>query len=515
MSQPFSRRRFLKSSATGAVLLSGSPLDELFSGGRLAAAQAQVNPSLVQLRPEIAPLVNLIDRTPRERCVAMLLDQLRAGVPFRELLAAAFLYAIGRQGHHSVYLVHAAYQMSQDARPEDRLLPLFWGLDVMKEHIGRFQYGPVPPLGGTLPSAERAGVELDEAMQTWDSERAERAIIALSRSQGAQATMDRLWHYGARDWSFIGHLPIAVANACRTLQTIGWQHAEPVLRYVVRELHIRNTNKTEGQPYEVNRELIRKGFRKLPAGWAGASSDPAATQELLTVIRRGRWQPASTWVLERLIEGKIQAGTAWDAVHLAAAEFMVRFRLGGRRITNRALHSNTSANALHYAFRACADPETRCLILLQAVAWVTAFLENERGRQMLRNLTITAIPPAQTPASIPEATEAIFSALPRRGFQDEIEDRTGQDTACQMTFAFLQEPANVSPFLRNARQLLCRKATINSHDLKFPVAVFEDAHWVHARWRPHLLAASVHFLHGSRSEDNAAVREAREALRTP
>ena len=36
--------------------------------------------------------------------------------------------------------------------------------------------------------------------------------------------------YGARDFRDIGHKAIYVANAWRTLQTIGWQHAEPVLR---------------------------------------------------------------------------------------------------------------------------------------------------------------------------------------------------------------------------------------------------------------------------------------------
>ena len=36
-----------------------------------------------------------------------------------------------------------------------------------------------------------------------------------------------------------------------------------------------------------------------------------------------------------------------------------------------------------------------------------------------------------------------------------------------------------------------------------------------AEWRPNLLAASVHYLHGTRMGDSAAVREAREGLSHP
>ncbi len=38
-----------------------------------------------------------------------------------------------------------------------------------------------------------------------------------------------MWEYGARDFRNIGHKAIYAANAWRTLQAIGWRHAEPVL----------------------------------------------------------------------------------------------------------------------------------------------------------------------------------------------------------------------------------------------------------------------------------------------
>ena len=54
--------------------------------------------------------------------------------------------------------------------------------------------------------------------------------MPLARSTGAAEVMELFWRYGARDFRDIGHKAIFVANSYRTLQTIGWRHAEPVLR---------------------------------------------------------------------------------------------------------------------------------------------------------------------------------------------------------------------------------------------------------------------------------------------
>jgi hypothetical protein len=42
--------------------------------------------------------------------------------------------------------------------------------------------------------------------------------------------------------------------------------------------------------------------------------------------------------------------------------------------------------------------------------------------------------------------------------------------------------------------------------------MFEDLQHVTPAWRPHLLAGTVHFLHGPQSADNEAVAKARQFL---
>src|SRR6266853_4952004 len=81
-----------------------------------------------------------------------------------------------------------------------------------------------------LPAAHKARQAFAEAMDNWDEAGADVAVTGLARTAGAQEMFEIFCRYGARDFREIGHKAIYVANGWRTLQAIGWQHAEPVLR---------------------------------------------------------------------------------------------------------------------------------------------------------------------------------------------------------------------------------------------------------------------------------------------
>ena len=107
------------------------------------------------------------------------------------------------------------------------------------------------------------------AMESWDIERAERAVVSLARSRSAGEIFAMLWRYGARDYRNIGHKAIFVANTFRTLQIIGWQHAEPVLRSLI--LGLLDFNKEQqmngyalgDQCYPANLERVKDSFPRL------------------------------------------------------------------------------------------------------------------------------------------------------------------------------------------------------------------------------------------------------------
>ena len=70
-----SRRDFLNAVAGAGLWIEAGGFNALLPFGPRSQAEARVTPDIVQLRPEIEPLVRLIERTPqnpREKCVEML-----------------------------------------------------------------------------------------------------------------------------------------------------------------------------------------------------------------------------------------------------------------------------------------------------------------------------------------------------------------------------------------------------------------------------------------------------------
>jgi hypothetical protein len=502
--------------ATAGAALGLADFAALGPLGPTNADEAKVSPDLVQFSPDIEPVVRLIERTPQDQCVAAVVEQLRKGLPYRHFLAALYLAAIraarwhgdGIHGYdHSAYVVHSAYQLSLDLPCGEQLLPAFYALSGFKG--GQKAYPNkkgTPALTGKLPPADKALDELHTALREWDSDRAERAIVSLARSKGSTEVLEPLWHYAGRDWGFIGHMAILVANSSRLLETIGWQHAEHVLRYVVQGLAgwgREHAHHSDVQPYWANLQRIETVIRRLPGNWAEAQGNAGLTKDLLTLLREGKGDEACNLAVRHLADGTARAGAVWDAVHLAAGELVLSSKPHNawRPINSAALHSNTAANALHYAFRASGKEDTRLLLTLQAVAWLDLYRKGViSGKCLVRPVDITAL----TGAKLPDRPEAAVDTI--------LATRTAQpQEAARLAFAFAQRH-RPEPLLRAARRLMPVKSSGDPHDIKFPVAIFEDLDLVSPGWRPHLVAAAAFSFWGSDRPDLPVMQQVREAL---
>src|SRR5262245_42660172 len=94
------RRRFLQGVAgTASLCLAGVP------GLRgLTALAAEPPPEKVRFGKDLEPVVRLIEETPREKCVAVFVNELRRGLSYRRFLAAAFFAGVRKKhSHHEVY----------------------------------------------------------------------------------------------------------------------------------------------------------------------------------------------------------------------------------------------------------------------------------------------------------------------------------------------------------------------------------------------------------------------------
>ena len=171
---------------------------------------------------------------------------------------------------------------------------------------------------------------------------------------------------------------------------------------------------------------------------------------------------------------------------------------------------------MRFGFSLVDVPATRLLNLLQAASWVADFFVLDSKRDgLLRDMNLVEL---VADVREPHATMAdVFVHLPYKAkeyYQKHVDERVASDEACRMAFSLLGDPTNQRDFLRTARSLLCMKASLDPHDIKYPAAAFEDAFLVSPEWRPHLLASSVHALHGTKSDDSPVLVQAREALKS-
>ena len=482
----------------------------------LTRAQAQAAPDLVRFSPEIEPLVRQIESVEREKCAEWLAAQMQRGTPYRHLLAAVFLAGVRNVNPrppgfalHCVFLAHAAHQLSMEAPPDVRALPLFFVLDDFKAAQARDagqktgDYS-MRALSGGIVSPHQASVEFAAAMDAWDSERAERAAAALARFSGPTEAFENFWRYGARDYRNIGHKAIFVANANRTLQTIGWQHGEPVLRSVALALldfgreQSMNGFALNDQCFAGNEKRVRDTFARLPAEWTGAANGTAETRGLLKTIRTASVDEACAETSARLAKGSLRAGAVWEAVHLSAAE--LRMRASGAN-TFAGVHAVTAANGLHAAYLAAADPRLRFLLLLQGVGWMGQFRQFAEAKpEHLQRLAIDELEPAA--GGTGPAIEETLAAIPAK-----------PATAAALILRLADRPDTRRTYLNSVLRHSITKAD-EVHFYKYLVSLLETLPLVSAAWQPHLLAATAYYAKGAGDPEPAWAQRTREALRT-
>lgn len=514
MNSKTTRRSFIGSAS--ACLGAGIP--DLGNLGCLCAIERE--PLNVTLNSEIAPLVRLIENTPRERSVAMMIDELKKGTSRNQFVAAMFLASarINVSPHH-VFMIYASLRLSNEMEPANQFLPLFWALDTL--YYGRRDGDRFPPVKVSKSVSDTQAIQgLHAAMDNFDVEKAESAVVALARSTNPKAAMSELWKYAGRDDSFIGHRAIALVNSWRVLETIGWQHAEPMFQFVVRQL---NDGENRHRQHESNWHRSSARFNEIPVGWESAQTDPILTLELFEVMRTEEEGAACEAAFKMLATGKVKAGSIWDAIYLLGADFMIRYPQS-QDIGTTPLHTNTSANALRFAFDECGDLRIRMYTLLAAVAWATKFYQAERmtpeGRTWMRDMKITDLPIHEVGDREEEAVAEIFALQPKRRHDERQKEiltgregaREEQDKVGELAFAYANKFPDHSQYFQTARLLTSMKSTQDAHDVKFPAAIFENYGQVNPKWRPHLIAASSHYMHGTQMPDNPAVREAKSLL---
>ena len=503
-----SRRRFLHGT-TGAVLAGSMAASWPFPA--VHAQETKLEPGRVRFTPEIEPIVRLIERTPRAEAIEVLAHRVRNGLSYKNFLAALFLAGIRNVNpqppgfkFHCVFIIHSCHYLAQMGPPEERFVPLFYALeDFKKAQAADVREGDfvLREATGIFPEGEHAWREFRAAMEDWDEPRADRAITGLARSETPERLFEGLWEYGARDYRNIGHKIIFVAHAWRTLNQIGFEHAEATLRSLMLGLldfgknEVVNEFGFRDQAYHANREHAVAFASAAPRNWDGKSSNAEATHAILDLIRTGDTAGACARAASLVRSGECRAQAIWDATHLLAGELMMRSPgIAG-------VHTVTSSNSMHFAFRTARKPETKFLLMLQGVGWMGQFRQLMLGDSR-EGLRIDELGPLDVSGDGGEAVEQVL---------DSISEDTAK--AARLALAFGKRHKEPAAYFDAARHLVNRKST-EHHMVKWPAAIFEDYHEVSPEYRPHMLATSVYYLRGTNHRTSPVLERALEAARS-
>ena len=504
MRAPLSRRHFLKSATVAGSLgaLGGSWLSQIPS---LSAEETKPNPDAVQFNADIEPLVQLLENTSQDKVLEEVATRIKQGkVNYQQVVTALQLAGIRNVQprpsvgfkFHAVLVVNSAHLASLASPDEHRWLPIFWAIDAFKSSqtrdVSEGNWTMPPVAEKKVPAAHEAKEQLAHAFDRWDEEQADVSAAAFARNASSGEIFELLARYASRDFRSIGHKIIYVSNAFRTLEVMGWQHAEPIVRSLTYAIlnHEGDKNPADNvfaadRPYKDNQRRIG-AIRK---DWQDGKLDEGATKEVMATIRKSSAADTCEAVVQMLNRG-VSPQSIWDGMFMSGAELL------SRQPGIVGLHTLTTTNAVHYAYQRAKEDETRRLLLLQNAAFLPMFREAMEKRGKVGDGELLKLEPEKDTASLDE----IFAKV-----------SSDRDAAARLTLAYADKQENADEFIRRARLLIFMKGR-DSHDYKFSSAVLEDYRHLSPAWRSRFLAASVYNLKGSGGGNTGVVERTKQAF---
>ena len=477
------------------------------AGAGLTAGIAWPRVVVADSKGDLDELAGWLTETPRNHLLEGIVDRIRDGLNY-ELLASAITQAAARNvqpypdvgfKYHAVMAMQSVYRASAQLSNLDRWLPLMWAADNFK----RSQAVELRDSGWHIPSvidqppvsSARAREMLVRALDDWDREAADAAVVSFANVASADEVFDLMFRYAARDFRAIGHKAIAACNAHRMLELMGWANIQSLLRSLVAALQNHDDQANPAiSPGKADRAWLRNRDRvgKLPDDWVAGTADPSASHDLLDVLRHGSDIEASDQVFALLRRG-VAPGSLWDAIVTMAGELMLR------KSGIISVHANTTVHAMQYAYRTAVNLHTRALQLLQCASFMPGFRDLLPKSQ--RNIDIDQLQPLPLDNANDDPLNEIFANV--------SDDRM---LATRKVLGYLQAGGNVDELMTRARHFVVYNTT-GVHDYKFTEALFENADLIRPPLRAMYLASGTLYYNGSKDRQNRVIAQALPLLR--
>ncbi|HUY35259.1 MAG TPA: hypothetical protein VMV69_21115 [Pirellulales bacterium] len=278
----------------------------------------------------LEPLVSLIQETPVNRILPVVVERIQGGADLREIVAAAAL-ANAREfggedyiGFHTFMALSPAFHMAQELPSESRPLPvlkvLYRNSTRMHEFGGRPREVLRPVQAATLAEGQSAAEMVRDAMHRRDMKAAEQTLAAAARSAD-DAFNDLL---PAVQENVDVHRIVLAHRAYDMLDLVGKERAETMLRQSLRYC-VKNEDQAAGHGRDVRamlpKVLDQYGLIGKPRGTRQA--DDAWVDRMSRTIFTSTPSQAAEAVAGALAEGMDPAAVA-EAISLAANQLVLR-----------------------------------------------------------------------------------------------------------------------------------------------------------------------------------------------
>jgi hypothetical protein len=337
----------------------------------------------------LEPLVALMQETPANRLLPVLVERLQQGTELRQLVAAAALAnarTFGGEdyiGFHTMMAIGPSLQMSAEMPAAQRALPvlkvLYRNTSRIQARGGRTQEVLRPVAAGQVPADRVGGEVLREQIRRRDIDAGERTFAAIARGSADDAFNNLL--IAVQDGADV-HRIVLPYRAWDMLSIVGQQHAHTMLRqsvrFCVREESPNYVNYNSNLRSDIPRLLDQHRLLGRPLGTR--TVDDAWIDRMCQLFLRETPVRAADAAAGALAEG-IAPAAIGEAISLAANQLVLRDRgrpqaegenkpAGSTHGDSIGVHASDSANAWRNIARV-SNPRNTMVSLIMGAWQVT------------------------------------------------------------------------------------------------------------------------------------------------
>ena len=366
------RRGFLADVGKGMLIASVGPA--LAGDLGLAPAFGDEGPKRL-LFGDREPLVALMQETPADKLLPILVDKVKAGTKLGTLVAAAALAnarTYGGEdytGFHNFMALMPSYQMARELPEARRPLPvlkvLYRNTRHMQEFGGREKDVLHPVAPATLPKDRPGGEILREATRAEDKNRAERILAALAK--GSVGEMFNHLQISVQDEVDV-HRIVLPWRAWVMLELTGKEHALTLLRQSVRHCIDQQVEIRQDRPESEIRTLLPRlldRYRLLGRPVGKRMADDGWVERLTDTLCRSDGPRSADAVAAALAEGRSPEDVG-AAISLAANAVVLCDPAGSVHGASGGVHQSDAVNGWRNVARVSSPRNTVASLILAA-----------------------------------------------------------------------------------------------------------------------------------------------------